>query len=149
MENLSEGGLLLAKVHQLSSRRFAKKLKHYGLDELNPAQGRILFVLWQEDNLPISELAKRTSLGKSTLTSMLDRLEAQGFVIRAPSPADRRAIFVRRTDKGESFREAFLAVSAEMIDEWYRGFAPDERQRFEESLRRILTNMQRGEDEER
>ncbi|MBI5526548.1 MAG: MarR family transcriptional regulator, partial [Deltaproteobacteria bacterium] len=111
MEKLSEGGLLLAKVHQLSGRRFAEKLRRFGLDQINPAQGRILFVLWQKDSIPISELARRTSLGKSTLTSMLDRIEKAGYIRRAASTDDRRVITVRRTMKDESFRRAFLDVS--------------------------------------
>lgn len=142
MPKLREGGLLLAKVHQLSGRRFSEKLRRFGLDQINPAQGRILFVLWQEDGIPITELAKRTSLGKSTLTSMLDRLEHAGYVRRMPSAEDRRVLTVRRTMKDESFRRAFLDVSAEMTEEWYRGFRPSERTQFETFLRRILANLE-------
>jgi MarR family transcriptional regulator, organic hydroperoxide resistance regulator len=143
-KQLSEGGLLLAKVHQLSGRRLAEKLRRFGLEEINPAQGRILFVLWQEDCLAIRELAKRTSLGKSTLTSMLDRLEGAGYVRRVRSPSDRRVVSVQRTMKDESFRRAFLGLSDEMTDEWYRGFTEEERARFEEFLRRILVNLEAG-----
>jgi len=143
-KELSEGGLLLARVHQLSGRKLGEKLRRFGLDQINPAQGRILFVLWQEDDLPISELAKRTSLGKSTLTSMLDRLEEAGYLRRIPSPADRRVITVRRTKKDEEFRRAFLDLSAEMTGEWYRGFTKSERQQFEAYLRRILANLEEG-----
>jgi DNA-binding MarR family transcriptional regulator len=144
MDKGSDGGLLLAKVHQLSGRRLAEKQRHFGLDEINPAQGRILFVLWRQDDLPMSELAKRTSLGKSTLTSMLDRLEDSGYIRRVRSTEDRRVVSVRRTMKDESFRRAFLQLSAEMTDEWYRGFTKSERAQFETFLRRILANLEKG-----
>ena len=134
MEKLSDGGLLLAKVHQLSGRRLAEKLRRFGLDQINPAQGRILFVLWQQDDLPMTELAKRTSLGKATLTSMLDRLVDAGYVRRVPSKEDRRVISVRRTMKDESFRRAFLELSAEMTQEWYQGFTKPERAQFEDFI---------------
>lgn len=142
---LSEGGILLAKVHQFSGRRLAEKLRRFGLDAINPAQGRILFVLWQEDQLPVSELARRVSLGKSTLTSMLDRLEAAGYVRRVASPGDRRVTIIERTMKDEAFRRAFLDLSAEMTEEWYRGFSAAEREQFEGYLRRILANLESGE----
>lgn len=142
MGELSEAGLILAKVHQLSGRRFAEKLRHYGLDQINPAQGRILFVLWQEDGISITELARRTSLGKSTLTSMLDRLESAGYLRRVASKDDRRVITIHRTMKDESFRRAFLAVSVEMTSEWYGGFSKQERGQFEDFLRRILANLE-------
>ena len=74
-----QGGFLIAKIKHLSGRIFARMLKEQEI-EINPSQGRIMFVLWQEDALPISELANRTGLGKSTLTSMLDRLESSGFL---------------------------------------------------------------------
>jgi DNA-binding MarR family transcriptional regulator len=144
MEGLSEGGLLLAKIHQLSGRCLSEKLRRYGLDQINPAQGRILFVLWQEDLLPISELAKRTSLGKSTLTSMLDRLEKAGYLQRIHSAGDRRVITVKRTMKDEAFRRAFLDLSTEMTEEWYQGFTNIERTQFEVFLRRIFLNLQVG-----
>ena len=143
-EGLREGGLLLAKVHQLSGRRLAEKLRRFGIDEINPAQGRILFVLWQEDDLPIHELAKRTSLGKSTLTSMLDRLEDGCYVRRILSTGYRRVVSVQRTMKDESFRRAFLSLSEEMTEEWYRGFTEEECATFEAHLRRILANLEAG-----
>lgn len=96
------------------------------MDQINPAQGRILFVLWQEDLLPISELAKRTSFGKSTLTSMLNRLEKADYLQRVPSAEDCRVITVKRTMKNEAFRRAFLDLSAEMTEEWYQGFKKSE-----------------------
>ena len=44
-------------------------------DTSNGAQGRILYVLWEHETLPISEIGKLISLAKATLTSMLDRME--------------------------------------------------------------------------
>lgn len=142
---LRPGGMLLAKVHQAAGRVFARLLKRHGLREVNPAQGRILFALWQADAVPMHELARRTSLGKSTLTAMLDRLERDGYVARAPAPGDRRTVIVRRTLKDEAFRQAFLAVSAEMTELWYRGLREAERDRFERTLARILENLEAAE----
>lgn len=148
MDGLRPGGFLLSQVHHLSGRTFARLLKRHGLDELNLAQGRILFVLWQHDGLPFAELAKRTSLGKSTLTAMLDRLEGEGYVERRPSPTDRRTVLIFRTLKDESFRQAFLAVSAEMTELWYAGLGEAERDQFEATLARILGNLKAAEEAE-
>ena len=85
MSQQREAGILIAKIHQLSGRVFNRKLKNNKLDKLNPAQGRIMFVLWNKNSLPIHELSKETQLSKSTLTSMLDRLEEAGYIKRSPS----------------------------------------------------------------
>jgi DNA-binding MarR family transcriptional regulator len=90
----SEGGFLLSKVHQLMGRVFNRLLREHGI-EFNSAQGRILFVLWKGDGIPITELAEETMLGKSTLTSMLDRLEEAGHIRRERSPEDRRVTLIR------------------------------------------------------
>lgn len=148
MADLRGGGFLLAKVHRLSGRIFSRVLKRRQLHEINPAQGRILFVLWQRDTMPMHELAKQTSLGKSTLTAMLDRLEGEGYVERVADPEDRRTVLVRRTMKDEAFRRAFLEVSEEMTGLWYRGFSDTERDQFEGFLARILVNLEAADKEE-
>ena len=64
-----------------------------GIDDFNGAQGRILFVLWQQDDLPIVELSRRTGLAKTTLTSMLERIvEKQGHIYRKLDERNRRQV---------------------------------------------------------
>jgi len=140
MRTVRQGGFLISKIHRLSGRVFARMLRVYDI-EINPAQGRILFVLWREDGIPIRDLAKRTSLGKSTLTSMLDRLEEAGYVARERSETDRRVVLVRRTDKDRAAQAAYERVSAAMSDVFYRGLTDDEIGTFERTLERILDNL--------
>ena len=107
------GGFLIAQIHRLAGRVFARMLKGHQID-INPAQGRILFALWEEDGIPIRELARRTSLGKSTLTSMLDRLEAAGHITRRRSTDDRRAVLVERTEKDRA-AQAAIEISVNSV----------------------------------
>ena len=141
MESQKKGGFLIAKIHQLSQRIFAKILRKANLTELNPAQGRIMFVLWQEDNISINELSKRTLLSKSTLTSMLDRLEQSGFIKRVPSRTDRREILIQLTNKDKNFQAKYVEVSKDMIMIYYNNFTEQEINKFEKYLERILNNL--------
>jgi len=141
MKQQHQGGFLVAKLHQLGGRIFARLLKEHGVDQINPAQGRIMFVLWREDGIPIHELARRTKLGKSTLTSMLDRLERAGMLERAPDPKDRRKILIRRTMKDKALERLYVQVSEEMTQIWYRGFTNEQIQTLERDLQRILDNL--------
>ena len=52
----TNGGFLITKVKQLSDRVFEKILSEKNIDAFNGAQGRILYVLWQEDGIPIKAL---------------------------------------------------------------------------------------------
>jgi DNA-binding MarR family transcriptional regulator len=136
-----EGGFLIAKIHQASGRIFAKILKEAGIDEINPAQGRILFVLWKKDEIPITELARKAQLSKSTLTSMLDRLEKTGYIIRVPLKKDRRIILIKRTEKDKRLENKYIQVSNEMTKLFYDGFTSKEIEDFENHLKRILANL--------
>lgn len=141
MAELRRGGFLISKVHQLAGRAFARKLKAHGIHDVNPAQGRILFALWQEDGVPIETLARRTGLGPSTLTRMLDNLERAGHLSRVASETDRRKQIIRLTKTHHSLRRSYDEVSAEMTDLFYQGFAEAEIDAFESFLERILQNL--------
>lgn len=143
-----QGGFLIAKVQLLSERIFSKILAKYELSEISPAQGRILFVLWNKDGISIQELAKKTSLGKSTLTSMLDRLEQGGFVKRIPSRDDRRAILIMLTEKDRECRNLYTKISKEMTDLFYQGFTSKEIDLCEQYLLRIFDNLNAFEKEQ-
>lgn len=135
-----QGGFLISRIKHFSGRIFSRMLRDHDI-EINPAQGRIMFALWQQDGIPIQELAQRTSLGKSTLTGMLNRLEEIGYIVRTRSIADRRVILIQRTNKDRSLQEAYERVSDEMSAIYYRGFSSSEIRAFESALLRILANL--------
>jgi DNA-binding MarR family transcriptional regulator len=140
----SEGGFLLSKVHQLMGRVFNRLLKEHGI-EFNSAQGRILFVLWETDSISITQLAQATKLSKSTLTSMLDRLEEAGHLRREPSPEDRRITLITLTERNRLLRDRYDQVSGEMTELFYKDFSPEEVTAFEDYLRRVLENLSNSE----
>jgi DNA-binding MarR family transcriptional regulator len=56
--------------------------------------------------IPLSELATRGNCVRSNVTQMIDRLEAEGLVMRVPSPSDRRIILAELTVEGRQRQEA-------------------------------------------
>jgi DNA-binding MarR family transcriptional regulator len=136
-----QGGFLLSKIHHLSRRVLARKMKEHGLEEPNPGQGRILFALWQGDGVPITILAERTALEKSTLTRMLDRMEADGMVRREAAPGDRRSVRVVLQPRVRGMLDDFAAVSEEMGAVFYRGVSAEEIRAFEATLEKIYANL--------
>ena len=140
MKQQRQAGFLMAKIRQVGERVFLRRLKGSGI-EINPAQGRIMFALWQQDRVSIQGLARKTQLGKSTLTSMLDRLEAMGYVQRRRSGHDRRKIMIHRTEKDRALEKQYTALSEQMTEVWYQGFGEAEIEQFEVYLKRILDNL--------
>ncbi|MFD0717214.1 MarR family winged helix-turn-helix transcriptional regulator [Paenibacillus sp. GCM10027626] len=146
---LRQGGFLISKIHQLSGRIFSRKLKAYNINEINPAQGRVLFALWQNDNVSIQELAGKTSLGKSTLTRMLDRLEQSGHLLRVFPSEDRRKTLIQLTEENKKMKAAYEQVSLDMNELFYEGFQQSEIDEFENYLVRILNTLDKYESQMR
>lgn len=133
----------MSQIQHLSGRVFEKLLKESGVDIFNGPQGRILYVLWEKGQLTITEIGRLTSLAKTTLTGMLDRMEAQGLIERIPDRKNRRQIFISVTEKAKGYREKYNWISDKMSEIFYEGFTDDEITDFESKLRRIIKNLEK------
>jgi DNA-binding MarR family transcriptional regulator len=141
----TNGGFLIGKIKQIQGRLFERLLSEYEIDQFNGAQGRILYVLWNYDNILISRLSEKTGLAKTTLTSMLDRLEKSGHIQRVYDPNDRRTVKIMLTKTAKSMKNKYDEVSIRMNKIFYKGFKDKEIIAFENTLTRILDNLTKTE----
>lgn len=141
---MSNGGFLISQVKQLSDRTFEKILKAKGVDEFNGAQGRILYILWNNNNISIKQISKFTKLAKTTLTAMLERMEMQGLIKRTVSQEDKREIIVSLTDKAKTLQTDFLDVTRQMEEIFYKNFTEKQIENFENTLKKIIENLEKG-----
>ena len=132
----------MSQIRHLSGRVGDRLLKESGVDVFNGAQGRILYVLWENGTLTITQVGQLTSLAKTTLTGMLDRMEADGLVERTPDKKNRRQIFISATAKANEYREKYDWISDKMSETFYKDFNDDEIVSFENQLRKILKNLE-------
>lgn len=144
MKRQRRGGFLIGRIHQVSGRVFGRILRRHGVHLSHP-QGRVLFGLWQDGAMPISEIVARTGLSKSALTGLLDRLERDGYVRRVRSETDRRVVLIEPTVRDTRTQEVFVQASEEMIGIFYAGFTAARIERFEADLAGILENLRRQE----
>jgi DNA-binding MarR family transcriptional regulator len=78
-------------------------LAEQGLDRhLRPGMGHLLFALFEEDDVIITDIARRTRLSFPTITVLLQQMEKSGVVERRRDPGDGRAVRVRLTPLGRS-----------------------------------------------
>ncbi len=137
-----QGGFLITKVKQLGDRIFEKVLSERNIDAFNGAQGRILYVLWQEDGVPIKTISDQCGLAITSLTTMLERMEKQGLITRIQDPSDKRKTLLYLTDKARSLKNDYDEVSGQMGDIYYRGFSEEEIRQFEGYLDRVRNNLE-------
>lgn len=141
MKDKPKGGFLIGIIQRVSGRIFNKKLKKYKIN-LNSAQGRILFVLWQHENgISFDELAEKVSMGKSTLSSVLGGLENAEHLKREQVKGNRKKIMVKLTEKSKGLQTKYELVSDEMNALFYRGFKKSEITEFEDFLTRLVENL--------
>jgi len=136
---------LISQIKHVSDRVFQKMLSRTGFDTLNGAQGRILYVLWQQDGISMGELSQKSGLAKTTLTSMLDRMEQSGLLLRIPDKFDRRKALITLTDYARSLNQKYERVSDDMSKVYYKGFSDQDIDTFEKFLNRILENLKENE----
>ncbi len=139
----TKGGFLISRIKQVGTRIFDRMLAASGIDSFNGAQGRILYVLWQNDEISISSLSAQTSLANTTLTAMLDRMESLDLIVRKPDPKDRRNRLIALTEKAKSLQDDYNRISQQMNELYYTGFTEKEIVQFESYLQRVLNNLEK------
>lgn len=138
-----KGGNYVSQIKRLSDRILEQILAEKNIDAFNGAQGRILYVLWSRDGISLRELADKTGLAPTTLTSMVDRMEKAGLVCRMPDKKDRRKTLLALTAKAKNLKQDYKAVSDKMSEIFYKGFSDEEIRNCEAMLARILDNMKK------
>ena len=141
----TQGGFLISQIKNLSGRVWEKLLKASEVDIFNGPQGRILYVLWEHGPMPITHIGRLTSLAKTTLTSMLDRMEANGLIQRIPDTKNRRQIFIKVTPKALAYKEKYDQLSAQMNAIYYQHIPPAQITQFESILEQIIINLENEE----
>ncbi len=91
-----------------------------------------------EHRLRMAELASRVLLSRSGLTRLVDRLEAEGLVTRAPFPGDARGLYTVLTDEGLARLRRAAPIHLAGIEEyWLSKFTDAELVELGELLARL------------
>ena len=75
----------------------------------------VMLALWEVDGRLIGAVAARLGLESSTITPLVKRLEAAGFVTRTRNPKDERQVHVRLTARGAALREECGCLAEALI----------------------------------
>ena len=97
------------------SREIIKQYKPF-LDELDLTytQYITMMVLWERTSLTAKELGEALFLDSGTLTPLLKKLEAKGYLTRKRSAEDERSLVVTVTDAGLALRDRAVRIPEAM-----------------------------------
>ncbi|HEX4787487.1 MAG TPA: MarR family transcriptional regulator, partial [Actinospica sp.] len=130
--------LYLRTAHRIR-RRSAPSYDQFGLTE---AQARALRVISRYERPRMADLAQALEVVPRSITSMVDTLEAAGFVARQNDPTDRRATIVVLTDAGQDVLSRVGRMRAEAAEQLFAKLGDAE----QGELRRILEVLDAGEE---
>jgi DNA-binding MarR family transcriptional regulator len=89
------------------------------------------------DSLPLGQLAERLACVKSNVTQLVDRLEADGLVTRAPDPNDRRSRLAVITDAGRKAYGQGSHLQREAEQQLFGGLSADDAARLGEIIEKL------------
>ena len=135
-EPLNLGLLLFIPYRAMESAVLAEQRAHG--HHLTLSQARVFQRIGPDGSRP-GELAEAAQLSKQTLGSILDQLEAAGYVARVPDPTDGRARLVTITDAGRELVALSLPVVRATEEAWTEHLGPERTRQLREALTQLRT----------
>jgi DNA-binding MarR family transcriptional regulator len=101
----------LMRVQQLVLARLDELLKPHGLTFAR-YEALVLLTFSRAGSLPLGKMGRRLQVHPTSVTSIVDRLESAGLVVRRRHPEDKRAVLAEITEAG---RTAVEAATADLV----------------------------------
>ena len=131
-----------------------KEAKRCGIEFMGGPQGQVLrFLGWREHEQEltlIKDIEQELNISKSVASNLVKRMVQNGLVELETSPVDKRAKFVRLTDKSRSQVQQVKAFFERIDNQLIEDVDEDELLIFEKVLNKLQENIKRigGENEE-
>lgn len=137
--NLNLDNQLCFSLYALS-REIIKLYKPI-LDELNLTytQYLVMIVLWEEKKATVKHLGNRLHLDSGTLTPLLKKLEAIGFIKKYRSKEDDRVVIAELTEEGESLQEKAKNIPDKILCSM--NIEEEKVKRLKQELDEVLENL--------
>jgi DNA-binding MarR family transcriptional regulator len=136
---------LIELFHQIS-RKIGKTLAPvFRKQDLSHTEIVALFVMNKRQTSRVTELATMIGVPASTLTGILDRLVAQGYLEREPDPDDRRSLILKAAPKLKTFIRGLMAPMENRLKEVFRAMPEARLERLIADLQFVLEQLDQTE----
>lgn len=131
-------GLLLHEATRNVRKAFERRMEHIGLSS---SQWRVMIVVTKCGQASQARLADHLDIEPISVSRMIDRLEAGGWVERRPDPQDRRAKIVTPTERAVAAHAVIRSLADEVYAEALAGLSPMERLALIDGLKTVNANL--------
>lgn len=121
-----------------------KKNQDYEAIDLTSSQVDLLMYIYhyeKEQNVQQVDLERRFNLSNPTVTGIIQRLEAKGFVTREVSESDKRCKFLHTTKQTKKVHDYMDEKRQENNELLTKGFSDEEKEELSRLLEKAITNM--------
>jgi DNA-binding MarR family transcriptional regulator len=125
----------LMRVQQVVLAQLDEILRPHGLTFAR-YEALVLLTFSKTGSLPLGKMGERLQVHATSVTSIVDRLEAAGLVVRRRHPDDGRAVLAEITEAGRALVEA---ATADLVDARFAltALSPEDLHRLSELLRPV------------
>ena len=102
----------------------------------------VLLVLWEKDQQPVNDIAKRLHLETNTVTPLLQRMEKAGLIVRKRGEKDTRQRIVSLTPKGIAMREQAKNIPEDLSKQVLQHVSMEEITNIISSLDKLIEGLQ-------
>ena len=147
MPEHDENEWLHALLGQVCKRHHGRVRASFEGLGLYRGQSRVLRVLWEQEGLTHSELARSVHVKPATVTKTVQRMEHAGFLERRPDPRDQRMSRVYLTERGREVQDEVQRVWKQIESETFDGFTLAERALLRRFFLQLRDNLDRVSDD--
>ncbi len=126
---------LLGKAYQKAHGDFKKRLKPYGLTNM---QHLVLEGLWYRPGMTAAELGKCLILDKATLSGVLDRMAEADWIFKKQDEEDRRVSLIFPSDKSYTLKDKLIDERKKANTNLLKQFSMEEQVLFKRLLRDLI-----------
>ncbi|MGE4588628.1 MAG: MarR family winged helix-turn-helix transcriptional regulator [Acidaminococcaceae bacterium] len=131
----------MSRIREKANKLIVRELQQRGVEGIVPSHGEIMVHLFTAEECAMQNLAKQINRTKPTVTVLVEKLVACGYVVKEKSPEDNRITFIKLTAKGWELKPIFAAVSEKMNAVVYQGLGDEESEMLEKVLAKISCNL--------
>ncbi|MEY2683251.1 MAG: hypothetical protein RJA09_395 [Pseudomonadota bacterium] len=131
-------GYLLGQANHAVFKGFEAAVREAGLNSL---EWRVLATLHGQPPVPVGHLAQEVLSQQPTVTKLVQRLQAQGWVCTAPDAADQRRTLVAITPDGARKVEPLMAQALQHEQQALSGLSAADTRRLKQQLQRLCQGV--------
>lgn len=132
---------LISKIKQLSVSLIEKELKRNDIKGISSSHGDIMHTLRVKKEVTMTDIANIIKRDRSTVTSLVSKLEKNGYVYQRKNELDSRSTLVGLTEKGKEICPDFDSISNTLFEVSKDGISEEDWEIFRSVLIKLYDNL--------